>query len=53
VDDKEIATKFYLKNGFNVENSEFSLILDKPKYGQFGYLYKGEEAITRREYLSF
>lgn len=54
-DDQQIAIKFFLKNGFDVgmENSEVSLILNKPKYGQFGYLYKEVEYITRAEYLMF
>lgn len=51
IDDQEIARKFLVKNGFTVENSEFSVILDKPKYPQFEY--EGLEMIREKEYLSF
>jgi ribosomal protein S18 acetylase RimI-like enzyme len=55
IDDQQIVIKFFLKNGFTVdaENSEFSLILNKPMYGQFGYLYKGLEDIRKAEYHMF
>jgi GNAT superfamily N-acetyltransferase len=55
IDDQQIPIKFFLKNGFTVdaEKSQFSLILNKLTYGQFGHLYKGIEAITRTEYNMF
>lgn len=55
IDDQQIATKFFLKNGFAVDevNGDFSLVLNKPRYAQFGSLYKGEEAIREKEYMSF
>ncbi len=53
--DLEIAIKFYEKNGFSVdvEHSEANLVLNKPKFPQFGYLYKDIEAIRRAEYNMF
>jgi GNAT superfamily N-acetyltransferase len=55
IDDQQIATKFFLKNGFTVdaETSEFSLILNKPTYSQLSHLYKGIERIREPEYRMF
>jgi GNAT superfamily N-acetyltransferase len=55
IDDQQITIKFFLRNGFTMdaENSEFSLILNKPTYSQLGNLYEGIEYIKGNEYRTF
>jgi GNAT superfamily N-acetyltransferase len=51
IDDQEVSRKFYLKNGFAIQDYKLSIELDKPKYPQFHY--DKLEAIFEKEYRSF
>jgi hypothetical protein len=49
IDNQEIATKFFLKNGFDLEDLEFKLLLEKPKYRY--QTTRGLKAITKKNMI--